>query len=325
MLSIKEASEIIIRKINEISWPKEPNGLYEPVDYMLSMGGKRFRPALFLMSYSFFSDNIDEAVEPAIAMEVFHNFTLMHDDIMDESSMRRNKETIHMKWNRNTAILSGDAMLIKAYEYLNKIKSAKKDEIFSIFSKMALQICEGQQYDMDFENRSDVSAEEYINMITLKTAVFVAAVLKMGALYGGADSKTADQLYAFGKDIGIAFQLQDDLLDTYGDIKKFGKSIGNDITANKKTFLLINAIQMSGKEDFQTLFNYINNTSNYTPDKKIDGIKGVFDRLGIRQLTENKINLYFNSAISMLKQMELKTEAKDNLEYFANSLHQRVV
>ncbi len=249
MFTLIQLQEFISEKIQSLNLDKEPKGLYEPISYTLVSGGKRIRPALVLAACNMFSEKIEPAIPVALAFEVFHNFTLLHDDIMDNSPIRRNKETVHEKWNQNTAILSGDAMMIEAYEFLTELPAGLLKNILKLFNKTALEVCEGQQYDMDFETKEIVSEEDYLNMIKLKTSVLIAAALKAGAICGGASDTDADLLYDFGLNIGLAFQIQDDLLDTYADTAVFGKKNGNDIITGKKTFLLINALQ---KADFKT-------------------------------------------------------------------------
>ena len=236
--------------ISKLQYNRTPKGLYDPIEYVLSLGGKRIRPVLMLMAYNLYKDDVSTVMSQAVALETYHNYTLLHDDLMDRSDMRRGKATVHKVWNENTAILSGDAMLVLAYQFLTRNTPAHLDEILGLFSQTALEICEGQQFDMEFETRENVTADEYIEMIRLKTAVLLAASLKIGAILAGASTADADALYTFGMQIGIAFQLKDDFLDVYGNPELFGKNIGGDILCNKKTFMLIKAwnVQMKPKE-----------------------------------------------------------------------------
>ena len=271
MHKIKDLQEIINKEIESKKMGREPFSLYEPINYSLSNGGKRIRPLLTLLACNLFSEKIDQAIDAALAIEIFHNFTLLHDDIMDKADIRRGKPTVHKKWNENTAILSGDAMFIKSYDFLLETKTEKFKEILQVFNNTALEVCEGQQYDMEFENRNDVSENEYLRMIELKTSVLLAAALKIGAIIGGAENADADLLYDFGRNIGLAFQLQDDMLDVYGSKNTFGKEIGGDIVANKKTFLLIKAKQLSSIEDKRHIDSYL--MDKKTPkEEKIKGI-----------------------------------------------------
>ena len=257
MLSFKEIQEKIEREIGQLEFDCPPKSLYEPITYILSLGGKRIRPALVLMAYNLYREDVEKAIRPAIGLEVFHNFTLLHDDLMDQADKRRNKPTVHKVWNANTAILSGDAMLIAAYQLIGETAPEHLKEVLDLFTRTALEICGGQQYDMEFESRMDVSEEEYLEMIRLKTAVLLACSLKTGAILAGASREDAENLYRFGINIGLAFQLQDDLLDVYGDTRTFGKNIGGDILCNKKTFLLINALRRAEGEQKVQLEHWI--------------------------------------------------------------------
>ena len=261
MLSFNEILEKVEHEISQLSFEYPPKSLYDPIEYILSLGGKRIRPALALMACNLYKENIDNVINPALGVEVFHNFTLLHDDLMDKADKRRNKPTVHKVWNDNTAILSGDAMLIAAYQLIGKTEPDYLKEVFDLFTETALEICGGQQYDMEFESRMDVTEPEYIEMIRLKTAVLLACSLKIGAITGGASKEDAANLYDFGINIGLAFQLQDDLLDVYGDTATFGKNIGGDITCNKKTFLLIHAFELASPEQKAVLNDWIGKTT----------------------------------------------------------------
>ncbi len=276
--------------------------LYSPVNYSLEIGGKRLRPVLLLLSYNLFSDDIENALPSAIAIEVFHNFTLLHDDIMDKAGVRRNRPTVHKKFDENSAILSGDAMAFLSYKYLLEKSSKNIIPVVELFSKTAIEVCEGQQFDMDFETRLDVSEKEYIGMIRLKTAVLLASSLKLGALLANADNEVASQLYKFGMNLGLAFQLQDDLLDSFGDEKTFGKRIGGDILANKKTFLLITALENAPQNKKTELLDWVTR-KNFVAEEKITAVKNIYNELNIKKLTEAEINCYFQESISILKKL----------------------
>ena len=253
MKSLPELSDLIHQSVNKLQFPVSPKGLYDPIRYMLSLGGKRMRPVLTLMACDAFNGDVERAISPALGLEVFHNFTLLHDDIMDNAPLRRSKPTVHEKWNSNIAILAGDAMFVQSCQLVMDTPSSVVKEVMEVFTKTALEVCEGQQYDMDFESMNEVSIEEYIDMIRLKTAVLLGASLKIGALIGNADSEAASHLYDFGVNLGIAFQLQDDILDVYGDASFFGKQVGGDILANKKTYLLITALNKANGEIKETI------------------------------------------------------------------------
>ena len=319
MMTAKEIQQFVEAEINKLNWQITPYRLYEPIEYVLSLGGKRVRPVFALLACQLFDNVLTKALNPALAIEVFHNFTLLHDDIMDKAEMRRNHPTVHVKWDENRAILSGDAMLIKAYQLLAQCDPAVLKSILDIFSKTSVEVCEGQQFDMEFESRNDVSINEYINMIRLKTAVLLAGSLKIGAICGGASEKDADLLYQFGIGIGIAFQLKDDYLDVYGDPEKFGKNIGGDICCNKKTFLLINAL---GKADLETkaeLLDWIN-AGTFDRSEKIKAVTSLYDRLDIRSHTENAMRTYYEKAVQALKKVSVLEEKKMELFIFAENL-----
>jgi geranylgeranyl diphosphate synthase type II len=305
MLTFNECQAIISQYFKELKLPELPANLYDPIRYMLNMGGKRIRPALVLMGCNVFSENTDSAIFPALAIEVFHNFTLMHDDIMDKSILRRSKPTVYIKWNQNIAILSGDAMLIKAYELLTTEALQQMPLLLSIFNDTALKVCEGQQYDLDFENNINVSIDEYINMVELKTAVLLAASLKMGAIIGGANQRDADLIYEFGKNIGIAFQLQDDLLDVFADTAAFGKVMGNDINSNKKTILLIQALNLSSDKIRKELIKWLK-IKNVDQREKINAVRKIYVDLNLEELTKIRIKNYHNQGIQMLNRIAVE-------------------
>lgn len=322
MTKFQEFQERIIQEIGKLNFEIEPTRLYEPINYSLQAGGKRIRPVLTLLACDLFSGNIEKAIKPALALEIFHNFTLLHDDIMDNSNVRRNIPTVHKKWDNNVAILSGDAMMIKSYEFLFDLEPEILKNVLILFNQTAIEVCEGQQYDMDFETSNNVSIDEYINMIRLKTSVLIAGSLKVGALIAGASKKDSDYLYDFGLNIGLAFQLQDDLLDTYGDYSRFGKEIGKDIISNKKTFLLINALQFSDKESRKKLEFWLSQI-NFDSQTKIKEIKDIYDKLNIKSITEKRINSYFDIAINSLNKISVESNKKSELLAFASSIQQR--
>jgi geranylgeranyl diphosphate synthase type II len=322
MISLKECQQIINAGFDALVLPAEPAHLYDPMRYMLEPDGKRIRPALVLMGCNVFSDNIGDAVYPAMAVEVFHNFTLMHDDIMDQASMRRNREAVHVRWNQNIAILSGDAMLIKAYELLSKCPSSCQAEVVSLFNRTALEVCEGQQYDMDYEQMPDISIEAYIRMVGLKTAVLVASALKTGAIIGGAPAREAELLYTFGRNIGIAFQLQDDLLDVYADPRVFGKQTGNDIVSNKKTILLIQALALAGGDTKRELHRWIA-AKKFDRQEKIRAVKALYHALQIEAKTTAFIQTYYQQAVQSLEVLDSLTGRCSALYDFASQLLHR--
>ena len=304
MYSFEQILQIVESGIERVQFSRQPQNLYMPAKYILSLGGKRIRPALMLMACNLYGEEVEKALQPAIGIEIFHNFTLLHDDLMDEADKRRNQLTVHKKWNANTAVLSGDAMLILAYQFIGYTTPSLLKSILDLFTRTALEICEGQQYDMEFEQRSEVSEEEYIEMIRLKTAVLIACCLKSGALIGGASDEEANKLYQFGIYTGLAFQLQDDLLDTFGDPKTFGKNIGGDILCNKKTFLHIQT--MLRASDLQKeLIHTLQSNRNCIPKEKIKAIKSIYECLGVRELTNNRIQHYYNRAMKVLTGLSL--------------------
>ncbi len=307
MLAFENILQRIEREIARLRFENPPKSLYEPIAYILSLGGKRIRPALALMACDIYKDDIENAIKPALGLEVFHNFTLLHDDLMDGADKRRNKPTVHKVWNANTAILSGDAMLIAAYQLIGATEPDHLKEILDLFTRTAAEICGGQQFDMEFESRVDVGEEEYIEMIRLKPAVLLACSLKTGAILGGAPGEDADNLYAFGVHVGLAFQLQDDLLDVYGDTATFGKNIGGDIVCNKKTFLLINALKLADKEQGKILRDWMGR-KEFDPVQKIRVFTAIYDELGLRRLTEDKIQAYYDASIENLNALRVAPE-----------------
>ncbi|MDR2533909.1 MAG: polyprenyl synthetase family protein [Tannerellaceae bacterium] len=321
-LSFQDIVSRVETEISKLRFVNDPDSLYAPISYMLSIGGKRIRPALALVACNIYSDAIERSIPPALCVEVFHNFTLMHDDLIDNSDRRRKKPTVHKVWNRNTAVLSGDAMLITAYRLLAESPSPNLKELLDLFTTTALEICEGQQYDLDFESRTDVTEDEYIKMIRLKTAVLLACALKSGAIIGGASEEEAMHLYELGVYIGLAYQLQDDLLDVYGDPDRFGKVVGGDILSNKKTFLLIYALEQASKaqsEEFHRWFGL----KVFDSKEKVAVFKRMYDDLGVREATEAKIESYYNKAWEHLHMLQAPHGRLAVLEEVTNFLLHR--
>lgn len=308
--------------ISDLRFERTPKGLYAPVEYVLSMGGKRIRPVLMMMAYNLYKDDVDTILNPATAIEVYHNYTLLHDDLMDRADVRRGKATVHKVWDDNTAILSGDAMLVLAYRFMSDCPQEHMKELMEVFSLTALEICEGQQFDMEFEKRIDVTEEEYIEMIRLKTAVLLAASLKIGAILGGASKKDAELLYNVGIQIGVAFQLQDDFLDVYGDPAVFGKKIGGDILCNKKTYMLINALNAAKGEQLAELQRWIGEECS-EPEMKIKAVTELYNQLGIKAMCEAKMNEYYTCAMDSLSKVDVPDERKSELKAIMNKLISR--
>ncbi|MDR0412640.1 MAG: polyprenyl synthetase family protein [Dysgonamonadaceae bacterium] len=322
MITFSEAITYIERATQGIRYPEQPPMLYEPMAYLLSLKGKKVRPALALLSCNLFREKVDDAIPIALAWEIFHNFTLMHDDVMDRADIRRGQPSVHKKWNENTAILSGDAMLILAYKYLAKSPVRHQRELLDLFSATAAEICEGQAYDMLFESRLDVKEEEYLHMIRLKTAVMLGAALKSGAITGGAPEKDKDLLYAFGLNLGIAFQIQDDMLDVYGDPSVFGKKIGGDILSNKKTYLLVNALNTKEESEKATLLRWLQ-AGGHPQEEKIAAITALYDRLLLKEKAHGKMEYYYRKAVRQLAQVNVPAGRKDVLLNLAQKLMNR--
>lgn len=308
--------------IEKVFAGEQPGTLFDPARYILSIGGKRLRPLLTLMAADLFGKEADAVLSPALAIEIFHNFSLLHDDLMDKADMRRGNPTVHKKWNANSAILSGDAMVIEAYQYIAKVPAQFLPEVLELFSAAAMQICKGQQYDMDFEMRMDVSEAEYIEMIRLKTAVLIGCALKIGAVIAGAAPHDADYLYEYGINIGLAFQLKDDLLDVYGDPKTFGKKIGGDILCNKKTFLLIKALKHSDKTQRNALKHWLSVT-DFDSETKIAFVKNVYDELNLRIITGNLIEKYYLASLDCLSAINVPDDRKKDLIDLSENLMYR--
>ena len=324
MHSIYQYQEYISEYLTEQFSTKEPKNLYEPIHYILAVGGKRMRPVLTLMSAEIFDADYKLALPAALAVEVFHNFSLVHDDIMDDAPLRRGNETVHEKWNINTGILSGDAMLILAYQYFENYNTEVFRDLAKLFSKTALEVCEGQQYDVDFETRDDVTIPEYLKMIEYKTAVLVAAAMKMGALVAETSVQNADLIYDFGLNLGLAFQLQDDYLDAFGDPKTFGKQVGGDIIENKKTYLYLKAMEFSTSDEKEQLLHLFSIQPTDNTDK-IDSVKAIFNLSGASAATQQAIQDYTLKAFETLRNISIDNEKKDILRSFGENLMGRKV
>ena len=310
--------------VETLTTPDQPEGLYNPIMYMLGLGGKRLRPVLTLMVTDMYSGNYERALDAAMAVEVFHNFSLIHDDIMDAAPLRRGKQTVHEKWNLNTGILSGDAMLILAYKFFENYQGVMFKSLISLFSKTAIEVCEGQQYDIEFESRTNVAIPEYLKMIEYKTAVLVGASMKMGAIVAKAPIKDQDAIYEFGKYLGIAFQLQDDYLDSFGDSKTFGKQIGGDIVENKKTYLYLKAMELSNNEVKSTLLN-LYQEDRIKGDNEVNKVKQIFQETGAALDTKKIIKKYTQKAFHVLNDLNITSEKKIFLRQFGTSLMDRKV
>lgn len=326
MDSVKFFQEKIENELKQIQYGSNPKELYEPIEYIMSLGGKRMRPVLVLMACDFFGGDPNKATHAAIAIELFHNFTLVHDDIMDNAPLRRGKQTVHEKWNNNIAILSGDAMIVKAYQEICKASSEQLPVLLNIFSDTALKVCEGQQMDMNYEKLNKVSIPQYIKMIELKTAVLLAGALKVGGIIGGAKEEDANALYEFGKNIGIAFQLQDDILDVYANAEKFGKQKGGDIIANKKTYLLLKAMEMAENNRYmkEELQQWIV-APEFNPAEKVEAVTNIYNFLNVKELARNEMKRHYEKAINSLNTIPVSENKKEELIAFADSLMVREV
>jgi geranylgeranyl diphosphate synthase type II len=319
MRELQDLQLLIDKAVTKLKYPVYPAELYEPIYYILSMGGKRMRPALLLMACDLFGGDVEKALPPALAIEVFHNFTLMHDDIMDNAPLRRGKVTVHEKWNQNAAILSGDVMLIEGYKLMMQVEDRLLRVILDIFNNTAVGVCEGQQLDMDFEVRNDVKIDEYIYMIRLKTAVVLGGALKIGSILGGADMKDAELIAEFGENLGLAFQLQDDILDIYGSPEKFGKQVGGDIISNKKTYLLIKALELANADQKAELTKWIN-AEQFDHQEKVEAVTTVYSAVQVRQHAETTMHTYADKAFEALEKINLPEENKQYLRDFADGL-----
>lgn len=319
MFTASQLLDKINTHLSELRLTRSPQGLYEPVTYALSMGGKRIRPVLMLMAHNLYKEEVSPIYAPATAIEMYHNYTLLHDDLMDRAEMRRGKPTVHQVWDNNTAILSGDAMLVLAYQLMADCPTEYLKEVMDLFSLTALEICEGQQYDMEFERREGVTQEEYIEMIRLKTAVLLAASLKIGAILGGASQQDANHLYDFGMQIGVAFQLQDDLLDVYGDPILFGKNIGGDILCNKKTYMLIQALRQANPAQLSALNGWLT-AETVAPEEKIEAVTQLYNQMNIRALCEDKMSHYYAAAMQSLAAVSVDETKKQALKELVKHL-----
>lgn len=324
MQSFNKLQEIIEKEIDGLEFSAPPEGLFEPMKYILDIGGKRLRPILVLLGANLYKDDLSKVCLPAIGIEIFHNFTLLHDDVMDNAPIRRSKKTVHEKWNSNVAILSGDAMSIKAYQYIGSCEDKYLRDVLTVFNQTALEVCEGQQFDMEFEDRNDVEIEEYLNMIRLKTAVLLGGSLKMGAVMGDASSTDAELLYHFGVNLGMAFQLQDDLLDVFGDEAVFGKKIGGDILSNKKTFLLIKALETASGDVEKELKSWIT-VKDFNPEEKIKAVRVIYEQLNVREYSQKKIENYFSLCLEYLDKVNVVAEKKKELYSLVKGLVNRSV
>ena len=320
-----KAEELLV-KVNDfldnLKYDRKPSGLYDPVKYVLSMGGKRIRPVLMLLSYGLFKDDVESVLMPACALETYHNYTLLHDDLMDNADMRRGNETVHRKWDANTAILSGDSMLVLAYERMAKCNPVYLSDVLHTFTETALEIGEGQQYDMEFETRNDVTEDEYIEMIRLKTSGLLACAQKIGAILAGASKQDQDNLYKFGEQIGLAFQLQDDYLDVYGDPKVFGKKVGGDIICNKKTYMLINAYNRADAEQRRELQHWME-AETFNSDEKVAAVTAIYNKVGVDKLAIEKIAYYFEESKKYLDAVQVSDERKAELRLYAQKMMHR--
>ena len=315
------ALQLIEEEIRGLPMPTTPETLYQPIGYLMALGGKRIRPLLVLLGYYMFDDRWQQAVKASLTVEIFHNFTLMHDDIMDKAPSRRGQPTVHIKWNENTALLAGDVMLVKAYEQLAFVPEQHFREVWAAFNTCAAQVCEGQQFDMEFEQLSTVTEEAYLDMIRLKTSVLLGFSLQMGAIMAGANRQQQKLIYDFGVNIGIGFQLKDDMLDVFGEQSKVGKQVGGDILANKKTFLLLNALRLANATQKQTLQHWL--SRHDSPQEKVHAVTQIYEEIGIRQLTENKIKGYFDTAFGQLEHLEVTALKKQLLQGFTTDLFNR--
>lgn len=316
MHSIEQLQNSINKAIADTKYTEKPSELYEPITYLMELGGKRMRPVLVLLATELFGGDVRNAVDAAVGIELFHNFTLMHDDIMDKAPLRRGKATVHAKWNESAAILSGDVMFVEAYKMMIRVDDSILREVLDVFSDTASGVCQGQQEDMNFEKRDDVRIDEYLHMIKLKTAVLLAGSMQIGALIGGAEKEQAQRLYEFGVNLGLAFQLQDDILDVYGDPEKFGKQVGGDIMANKKTFMLIKAKELAKGRIAEDLKNWQLDNSR----GKIQGITSIYDLLEVRKLAEFQMEEFIKKALHALQQIPVESPVKTVLKGFAEQL-----
>lgn len=322
MDQLKKQAQFIEQYIQELKLPAKPKNLYDPLNYFLSLGGKRIRPLLTLLSTELFGTRYETSIHAALAIEYFHNFSLIHDDIMDEAPLRRKKETVHKKWNNNIAILSGDVLLVVAYQELNKQNPKHLHDLLTCFNQTAIEVCEGQQLDMDFEKIDLISVEDYIEMIRLKTSVLLGCALKLGAIVADASTKNQELIYNFGVNLGIAFQIQDDYLDLFANPDTFGKQVGGDIISNKKTLLTLKAKEIMGEKEFNSFTEDLNLLSDI---QKVEQAKNIFSKIGVKELVLEKRDSYFNLALNDLNKIETPTESKHNLFTIVDFLKEREV
>ena len=322
MKTANEILQLINRYIDEMPYNRQPASLYEPIRYILSLGGKRIRPTLMMLAYNLYQEDPESILPQACGLETYHNFTLLHDDLMDHADMRRGNPTVHVKWDANTAILSGDTMLLMAFKLMMQCPQEYLHAVLDVFTETTLEIDEGQQYDISFETRDDVREEEYIEMIRLKTSVLLACALKIGAILGGASASDAENLYKFGEQIGLAFQLQDDFLDVYGDPKVFGKAIGGDILCNKKTFMLINAFNKADEAQRKELEKWVN-AVNPDPQQKIAAVTTLYNNIGVNRLAEERIRYYFDESRKYLAAVQVPEERKQELKAYTDKMMKR--
>ena len=319
-------SEELLKKVNEaldnVVYDRKPASLYDPIKYVLSIGGKRVRPVLTMLSYNLYKDDPLSIMPQALGLETYHNFTLLHDDLMDHADMRRGHETVHKKWDANRAILSGDTMLLQAFERVEDCDPTKLPAVFKVFIQTTLEIGEGQQLDVEFENRNDVTEDEYIEMIRLKTSVLLACACKVGAIMAGAPAEDIENMYKFGEKLGLAFQLQDDLLDVYGDPAVFGKNIGGDITSNKKTYMLINAVNRATPQQRDELIKWIE-AKEFDRNEKVKAVTELYNEIGIRKLCEQKIEQYYQQSLVYLSKVNVPDERKTELKAYAAEMMKR--
>ena len=315
-----------MKKVNEalegLVYDRKPATLYDPIKYVLSLGGKRVRPVLMLLAYNLYKEDPEKIMTQAIALETYHNFTLLHDDLMDNADMRRGHETVHRKWDPNQAILSGDTMLLQAFQRMGQCEADKLQQVIGVFTETTLEIDEGQQFDVEFETRNDVTEDEYVEMIRLKTSVLLACAVKIGAILAGASEEDQDNLYKFGEQIGLAFQLQDDLLDVYGDPKVFGKNIGGDITSNKKTYMLINAVNRANAQQREELTKWIE-AKTFDRNEKVKAVTRLYDEIGIRALCEQKMEACYELGLQHLAKVSVSEERKATLKAYAAAMMKR--
>jgi geranylgeranyl diphosphate synthase type II len=322
LLAFKDLIDFELEEFNKSLLNKKPSSLYDPIKYTLDLGGKRMRPLLTLIACDLFDGNVSEAIKPALGLELFHNFTLLHDDIMYKAPLRRNQPTVHKKWNSDIAILSGDTMFVQSFQFVMQSPLISLKQVLDVFTKTAIEVCEGQQMDMDFENQSNVSIHQYIKMIGLKTSVLLAGSMKIGAIIGGAREEDAAHIYDFGKNLGIAFQLQDDILDVFGSSDKVGKQTGGDIVSNKKTYLLLKAMDMADRYKKEELQLWMH-TTDVDPVEKVASVKAIYEYLGVRALAETEMQKFYEKSLLHLNEIPCNQNKKDQLKLFAENLMQR--